>query len=417
MNYKKAIDFLFHQLPMYQRVGPRAIKKDLNNILMLMEQLGQVHEKVNYIHVAGTNGKGSVSHMIAGALQQLGLNVGLYTSPHYRDFRERVKINGELIPKRKLSEFIGLLQDKDVFNTINISFFEISVAMAFWYFEMEKVDVAVIEVGLGGRLDSTNIIDPMLSVITNIGYDHQQTLGDTLELIAQEKAGIIKSQTPVIIGEHQEEIHHVFELKAKQVKAQIYQADQMLNAADHALINEMIRKRRFPGPFIEKNFKSAYAALKILHRDLRFFDHMDLVREGLQQFEDNSRYFGRWHVMQTEPLIIADGAHNLEGLQVLFSGVQKLPFAKAHIILGMVNDKPLQKVLSLFPKDARYYFAKANIPRGKNAQDLEAEAFEHNLVGQCYTSVRRALSAARLRANEQDLILITGSIYTVAEVI
>lgn len=429
MSYPDTLDYLFHQLPMFQRIGPAAFKKDLTNIRKLCAALGNPQDQCTAIHLAGTNGKGSTAHMIAAVLQAAGYKVGVYTSPHYKDFRERIKINGKLMSKARVVDFVA--QHRPLFEEIRPSFFEITVALAFTYFAEKKVDFAIIETGLGGRLDSTNIIQPVLSVITNISFDHQQFLGDTLPLIAGEKAGIIKATIPVVIGETHPETQAIFQQKAQQAEAPIYFADQILEAKatgeSLSTTTFAIKKNGQTWlPELEVEVKAAYQALNLQTALLSLSLLADLamaewtvgdLRKGLGQLRQLTRFLGRWQVLQNKPLVIADSAHNEGGLRPALAQLQRIPHEKLLIVLGTVNDKELDKVLPLFPPQARYFFAKAQIPRALPAPDLKAAAATHGLQGRAYSSVRNALRAAKRAATPNDLIFIGGSIFVVAEVI
>lgn len=416
---------------MFQRVGPMAFKKDLANILAMCRLLGQPHEKFRSIHIAGTNGKGSVAHMLAAVFTAAGLKTGLYTSPHYRDFRERVKINGQLIPKKRVVKFVE--QNKMAFEGIKPSFFEWTAALAFDYFATEKVDVAIIETGLGGRLDSTNIITPLLSVITNIGYDHQQFLGETLPEIAGEKAGIIKAGLPVVIGETQPETLPVFLKKAEEMGAHLSFAD-----AEFAL-TEKGRDEKHAFYEVKKNGETVWEKLALNHLALFQKHNLTTVLQtletvkgqypellpearkateaGLADLRRISHFIGRWEFIGHSPKILCDSAHNAAGIQTVMEGFRTLNFQKLHVVLGMVNDKTHYEVLRLFPQDAKYYFAKADIPRGLPADELMRIGGNFGLEGRAYSSVRRALAAAKKSAGKEDLIFVGGSIFVVAEVI
>ncbi len=393
---------------MHQRVGPKAIKLDLSNITRLMDLLGNPQQVLKYVHVTGTNGKGSVSHYIASILQEAGHQVGLYTSPHYKDFRERCKINGQLVEQKYVVSFVEKLHNLGAFEQLKPSFFEISVALAFDYFAFKKVDVVVLEVGLGGRLDSTNIIIPELAVITNIGLDHQNTLGDTLPAIAREKAGIIKQGKPVLIGEYQAEVQQVFVDKAKSLSAPLYQSKDVIAAFTYKIEKNI-------NPFYARNVQTSLAASLLISKAFNISRKHQV--DGIKNVRENCYYIGRFQFIDSAPKILADGAHNLPGLKAFLGGIESISYDKLHIVLAMVGDKPLEKVLSLFPNKAKYYFAKANIPRGKDANLLSQEAALYGLKGKSYISVRKALAAAKQSAHKNDLIVITGSIYTVAEVI
>lgn len=405
-TYKQAMSFLFEQLPMFQRVGPKALKFDLSNITRLMDALGNPQEGLTCIHVAGTNGKGSVCHYMASILQEAGYNVGLYTSPHYRDYRERIRYNGQLIEKQYVVKFLNRLISEDILTRLSPSFFEIGVAMAFCYFEDIQVDFAVIETGLGGRLDSTNIITPILSIITTIDYDHQATLGETLPLIAQEKAGIIKSNIPVVIGHRQVETEQVFKSKAQSLNAHIVFAEDVDPKIDFPSLSKI--------KYQQQNMHTASIALGILDRPNVSLHHQKV---GIQNVSINTGYMGRWQTLSTRPHIIADAAHNQQGLSQLLVNLSTVSYCHLHVVLGMVSDKPITEALSLLPNEAKYYFAKANIPRGKSEKALKQEANTLGLEGKSYKSIRKALAAAKLSARENDLILVTGSIFTVAEVV
>ena len=404
-RYKDIEAFLFKQLPMFQRVGPKAFKKDLSNIEYLDALLNYPHKSFKSIHIAGTNGKGSTSFFIASLLKQAGFKVGLYTSPHYKSYRERVKVDGQMIPKNRVKLFVNELISKGVFESDKKpSFFEISVALAFCHFRDEQVDYAVIETGLGGRLDSTNIIRPMLSLITNIGYDHMNFLGTTLAEIAQEKAGIIKEMTPVIIGRKQEETSAVFFQKAKEMKSQ-------LSYASYNLISKEITKK-FPSYQVE-NLNLAATAIRNLGISLSEPNIEIALSEGLA----NWGYMGRFQKLGSSPIIIADSAHNKMGIRNVFEQIKSIKYASLHIVLAVVADKDLNLVFPYFPKEAKYYFSAAKIPRAMEAQLLYEAASKEKLEGKIYKSVPRALAAAKQSTSEDDLILVVGSIFTVAEVL
>jgi dihydrofolate synthase/folylpolyglutamate synthase len=381
VNYKETLDFLFARLPMYQRVGQVAYKKDLTNTLALCEHLGNPQHKFRSVHVGGTNGKGSVSHMLAAACQAQGLKTGLYVSPHYKDFRERIKLNGQYIPRQDVVRFVK--QNRSAIERIQPSFFEMCVAMAFDFFARKKVDIAIIEVGLGGRLDSTNVITPLLSVITNISYDHQNILGDTLPQIAFEKAGIIKPGVPVVIGETHPESAPVFLKKAAEVGAPITFADQHYTVVEKQTVNwsstvyDVFKNGQIhlescqmdlAGPFQAKNIATALQAIEIL--SLNPSTPKPLNPSPPQPLNPKN-FIGRWQVINHNPTVLCDSAHNEAGLRLLFEHIEKqFPQSgngKLHIVTGFVNDKDVDKVLGLFPEHARYYFAKANIPRGLEA--------------------------------------------------
>ncbi|WP_299064747.1 folylpolyglutamate synthase/dihydrofolate synthase family protein [uncultured Polaribacter sp.] len=402
MTYQETIDWMFVQLPMYQKQGKSAFKKDLTNILAFSKELNYPERKFKSIHVGGTNGKGSTSHMLASILQEAGYKVGLYTSPHLKSFTERIRINGKEISKVKVTSFIK--EHKEFLKKQKLSFFEMTVGLAFNYFAEEKVDIAIIEVGLGGRLDSTNIITPEVSVITNIGLDHTQFLGETLPEIAFEKAGIIKNEIPVIIGEKQNEVKHVFIAKAEEQKAAIYFSSD----------NHKSYKTDLLGDYQKKNTNTAVTAIK----QLKGFSISDEnIEKGLLNVVKNTSLKGRWQVLQENPKVICDTAHNKEGLSIVIEQLEKESFNKIHFVLGVVSDKKIQDILPLFPKKAHYYFCKPNIERGLSELELQEKAKEFGLIGEKYLSVKEALKNALHNANQQDIIYVGGSTFVVAEII
>ena len=402
MTYKEILDWMFVQLPMYQNDGSIAFKKDLTNILALSKELGFPEQKFKSIHVGGTNGKGSTSHMIASILQEAGYKVGLYTSPHLKNFTERIRINGVEISEKKVTEFIN--GNKAFLEQQKMSFFEMTVGLAFDYFASEKVDIAIIEVGLGGRLDSTNCITPEVAVITNIGLDHTQFLGETLPEIAFEKAGIIKKNIPVVIGEEQAAVKSIFITKAAKESAPIYFASD----ASGTYISDLL------GDYQIQNSKTAAAAIKRLEG---YQVSQENIKNGLLNVVKNTNLKGRWQVLQEHPKLICDTAHNKEGLAIVLKQLKKQPFKKLHIVLGFVADKKLETILPLFPSSADYYFCKPAISRGLSEAILEANAKKFNLIGEKYSSVKLALKSALLNANQQDIIYVGGSTFVVAEII
>ncbi|PJJ10789.1 dihydrofolate synthase/folylpolyglutamate synthase [Flavobacterium sp. 1] len=404
MNYQETTNWMFNQLPMYQLQGASAYKKDLTNIHLLAEHLDNPHEKLNCVHVAGTNGKGSTSHMLASVLQEAGYKVGLYTSPHLKDFRERIKINGTEISEDFVCEFINT--HKTFFEANDMSFFEMSVGLAFDYFAKEKIDIAIIEVGLGGRLDATNIITPLVSVITNIGIDHVQFLGNTLESIATEKAGIIKPKIPVVIGEYIPETQPVFLAKAKENKAEIYFASDLIS---ETYPSDLI------GDYQEHNKKTVIQTFKILNEQTNFKVSDKNIQLGLLKVVKNTGLLGRWQQLGENPKVICDTAHNKNGLEIVLKQIQKETFENLHIVLGVVNDKELGEVLPLFPKNATYYFCRPNIPRGLDAAMLQEKAQQFALNGNTYSSVTEAYSKAQNNSTKEDFIYIGGSTFVVAE--
>lgn len=428
MNYQETLDWMFNKLPMYQRIGGAAYKADLNNTIALLGHLGNPHRNFKSVHVAGTNGKGSCSHMLASIFQEAGYKTGLYTSPHLRDFRERIRINGEMIPEENVVDFIE--RNKEKFEKMELSFFEMTVGMAFDYFSNEKVDIAIVEVGMGGRLDSTNLITPELSVITNIGLDHVQFLGDTLEKIAGEKAGIIKEGIPVVIGETQPETHQVFEDKAAACHSPIYFADQIFDC-DKVHIESMTQQEydiwknkelyleacQIPlmGNYQKKNLATVVCAADLLKDKFDLSD--DDIRDGIANVIRNTHLMGRWQILNHDPLTIADTGHNVDGIREVVSQLSEMTYNKLHFVIGMVNDKDIDHVLQLLPHSCEYYFCKADIPRGLDAKILAEKAFDLGLRGKVYNSVRDAYLSALNDAHFDDVVFIGGSNFIVAEVV
>jgi len=406
MNYQETTNWMFNQLPMYQLQGASAYKKDLTNTHLLIAHLGNPQEKIKCIHVAGTNGKGSTSHMLASILQEAGYKVGLYTSPHLKDFRERVKINGKDISKEFVTDFIST--HKSFFESNDMSFFEMSVGLAFDYFAKEKVDIAVIEVGMGGRLDATNVITPLVSVITNIGLDHTQFLGNTLEAIAFEKAGIIKPNIPVIIGEYTAETKTVFWIKAKECNSEIYFASDLIS---ETYPSDLM------GDYQMYNKKTVLQTIAVLNSQSEYKITIENAKCGLLNVVKNTGLQGRWQQLNGLPKVVCDTAHNKNGLEVVLKQIQKENFEALHIVLGVVNDKDLDEILPLFPKKANYYFCKPNIPRGLDAVILKQKAATFELKGEVYNSVTEAYQKAIKNAGEFDFIYIGGSTFVVAEIL
>jgi dihydrofolate synthase / folylpolyglutamate synthase len=429
MTYSQTLEFLFSRLPAYHRIGKAAYRNNLENTILLDNYFHNPHTKYLTIHVAGTNGKGSVSHMIASVLQEAGYKTGLYTSPHLKDFRERIKINGEMIPEQDVISFTQ--NHHGIIDSLKPSFFEMTVAMAFNYFAEQLIDVAVIEVGLGGRLDSTNIINPVLSVITNIGHDHMDLLGDTPEKIAIEKAGIIKDKIPVIISETQEETEKVFNNRAKEKGSVIVFADKCfscdfddpsaLNGERGFLMTELSTNTRVKGisalggDYQSKNLQAVFAAFGILNRAFKVSG--ENITDGIRNVIINTGLRGRWQILSAKPLTICDTGHNMEGLKYVMAQIKQINKSALHIVLGFVNDKDLGSVLPLFPADAYYYFTRASVPRALNESVLAAEAAKYGLAGHSFPSVAAALSSARSKASASDLIFIGGSTFVVAEVV
>lgn len=429
MTYQETIDFLYTQLPVFQREGASAYKANLKNTLALDERLNHPHTKYKTIHVAGTNGKGSVSHTLASILQKEGYKVGLYTSPHLKDFRERIRVNGEMVSEQFVVNFTK--EQQPFIASHAPSFFELTVAMAFNYFEEMKVDIAVIEVGLGGRLDSTNIISPILSIITNIGYDHTALLGNTLELIAAEKGGIIKERTPVVIGRTQPETEPIFKEIAASKGAPIYFAPDvyhaetgMLSAKRKQIFNfyrhEKLAFRELEfelaGIYQKENLATILMATELLNNlGLTISDNS--IRKGTSTVVETTGLQGRWQTLGYNPLIICDTGHNEDGIKQVMEQLNGMAYKQLHIVLGMVNDKDHTSVLKLLPKNAIYYFTRAQIPRSLDEQKLQIEAQKHQLTGKSYPSVATAVAEAKKNASVNDLIFIGGSTFIVAEAI
>lgn len=427
MTYTETINFLYEQLPMYSRIGAAAYKKDLNNIINLCAILRNPHQKFKSIHVAGTNGKGSTSHMLAAILKEAGYKTALYTSPHLKDFRERIRINGEMITEDFVIEFVKNIRPH--INTIQPSFFELTVAMAFEYFAQQKVDIAVIEVGLGGRLDSTNIITPILSVITNIGYDHMQMLGNSLAEIAFEKAGIIKSNIPVVVGEVLDETKPVFEKQALSVNTSIIFAEQERYVTNwlhknNTLVVEVEHKRNheritytldLTGIYQTKNILTVLEATHQLQLQ-GWKINVDVIKKALIQVKKLTGLHGRWEIIYQHPTVVLDVAHNIDGIKQVVEQLEITSYHHLHIVIGMVNDKDVESVLQLLPKHASYYFTKAQIPRALPEEILANKAKQFNLEGQNFTEVNIALKNALAHAQKDDLILVCGSVFVVGEV-
>jgi dihydrofolate synthase/folylpolyglutamate synthase len=404
MNYQETINWLFNQLPVYQLQGKSAYKEDLTNTILLSNHLGNPEKDLKCIHVAGTNGKGSTSHLLASVFQEAGYKVGLYTSPHLKDFRERIKINGADISEDFVIEFVA--KNKLFFEANDLSFFEMTVGLAFEYFVKEKTDINIIEVGMGGRLDATNIISPLVSVITNIGFDHTLFLGNTLESIAFEKAGIIKKNVPVIIGEYTPETKNVFTKKAEETDSEIYFASDLIQET---------YKSSLLGDYQIHNKKTVQQTIKVLQNQFKISE--ENITNGFLNVIKNTGLQGRWQQINENPKAICDTAHNSHGLKIVLNQIQKEKFDKLHIVLGVVNDKDLDEILPLFSKKAKYYFCKPNIPRGLNADILHQKAKDFQLNGKVYNSVSNAYQEAMKIANENDFIYIGGSTFVVAEVL
>jgi dihydrofolate synthase/folylpolyglutamate synthase len=406
MNYQETINWMFSQLPMYQTQGASAYKEDLTNTILLSKHLSHPEKDLKCIHVAGTNGKGSTSHLLASVLQEAGYKVGLYTSPHLKDYRERIKINGKEISEEFVCKFIS--KNKSFFEENQLSFFEMTVGLAFEYFKKEKTDINIIEVGMGGRLDSTNIIKPLVSVITNIGLDHTQFLGNTLEAIAFEKAGIIKDETPIVIGEYTKETKSVFLNKAKETNSKIFLASDLIA---ETYPSELL------GDYQIHNKKTVLQTIKVLQSQNEFKISEENIMNGFQKVIKNTGLQGRWQQLKENPKVICDTAHNSHGLKIVLNQLQNEKFEQLHIVLGVVNDKDLNEILPLFPKNARYYFCKPNIPRGLDADILKQKAADFQLNGKVYNSISNAYQEALKSSTKKDFIYIGGSTFVVAEVL
>jgi len=434
LNYKQIIEYLFTQLPVYQRTGNAKYKIDLDNTIKLCNILDNPQNNFKSIHIAGTNGKGSTAHIIASILQTKNLKTGLYTSPHINDFRERIKINGHKIPKKYVCSFVNKYKER--FESLKLSFFEMTVGMAFKYFSDEKVDIAVIETGLGGRLDSTNIINPLISVITNIGLDHTDLLGNTLEKIAYEKSGIIKHNIPVIIGETQNKIKSIFINTAKQQNASIFFADTIYKPYNIKIFESNLHKNirltmdisknnklfiknlnsELPGLYETKNIVTALQTIELLNKIGYNISKIDILK-GIDTVSKQTGLMGRWQIMSKSPLTICDVAHNEDGIKQIVKQLSVTKYENLHFVFGMVKDKDIDKILKLLPKKAEYYFCKANIPRALDQNKLLKKAKENNLTGIAYPSVENAFLTAKSNAKKNDLIFVSGSTFIVAEVI
>ena len=428
MDYQQTIEYLYQRLPMFSHIGTAAYKPDLENIKKLCDTLGNPQQHFKSIHVAGTNGKGSVSHMLAAIFQKAGYRTGLYTSPHLKDFRERIKVDGQWADESFIISFTERVRAQ--IENMQPSFFEITVAMAFSYFAGQKVDIAIIETGLGGRLDSTNIVNPELSIITNVGWDHTNILGNTLEQIATEKAGIIKSETPVVIGEAIPETRNVFIRTASVKKAPLTFAAEKRTVTnwsweDHFLVAEIaeagdkdhkVFRLDLPGIYQLKNLVTVLEAISILRKnEWKITDQ--IIREALKQVKKLTGLYGRWDIIHSKPTVVLDVAHNPDGMSQLIRQVELTDHRELHIIIGMVKDKDVRKTMMLLPRNAIYYFTRASIPRAMPETELAETAHELGLKGKAWVDVNQALQAALNHAHENDLILICGSVFLVGEVI
>ncbi len=429
MTYKETLNFLYSQLPAYHRIGKAAYKNDLHNTIALDDYFKHPHAKYLTIHVGGTNGKGSVSHMAASVLQEAGYRTGLYTSPHLKDFRERIRINGKMIPEKEVISFVE--DHGQIIKSLLPSFFEMSVAMALDYFAREEVDIAVIEVGLGGRLDSTNIIKPIVSVITNIGHDHMDLLGDSIEKIAYEKAGIIKQGVPVVIGEKKPETENIFMTSAKIAGSQVFFAeDNFCCELERIDLNKPLRKYNINelnkdglftgaiplgGDYQAANITTLFQLFSCLVDVLSV--NGDNISSGIHNVIRNTGLQGRWQVLQRNPVIICDTGHNLEGLKYVIKQVLEISASKRHFVIGFVSDKDLDSVLPLFPSESEYYFTRASVPRAMDAKKLMDAASRYGLKGRCFSSVTEAYNTAKGEADISDLIFVGGSTFVVSEVL
>lgn len=429
MDYQETLQWLFSQLPMYQRIGKAAYKADLETTIQLLDKLDNPQEKFKALHIAGTNGKGSVAHVLASVLQEAGYKTGLYTSPHLKDFRERIKINGEMIPESMVVAFTD--KNTKLFEDLQPSFFEMTVAMAFDHFANEKVDFAVLETGMGGRLDSTNVSKPVVSVVTNIGHDHMQFLGDDVEKVAIEKAGIFKESIPVVIGEKQSWISEVFEKAAKEKKTSLVYADEHVELKPiqrrdktkqfyDVWFNNELYLENLASPLLAtyqiKNLKTAIQVLELLNNNNIEIERKTIA-EGIENTLENTNLMGRWQILSTNPLTICDTGHNPEGLQAVLDQINQTQFNHLHFVFGMANDKNPESMLYLLPNDATYYFCKPDIPRGMDADVLQQHGFKAGLRGNAYSSVREALNSAINNSGADDLVFIGGSTFVVAEVV
>lgn len=406
MNYEETIKWMFAQLPMYQNQGAIAYKKDLSNIINLAAHLGNPQYQIQTLHVGGTNGKGSTSSMLSSVLQEAGFRVGLYTSPHMKDFRERIRLQGDMIPEHYIVDFIA--ENKTFFEREQLSFFEMTVGLAFQYFAEQKVDIAIIEVGMGGRLDATNIITPLVSVITTIGKDHTAFLGETLELIAGEKAGIIKKGTPVVIGEFHKETWPVFEQKAKAMGSDIFIASE----------DEFVDKiSDLTGSYQKQNIRTVCKTIEVLKKVSHFDVSETNLKTGLLNTVKNTGLQGRWQILNQQPLIVCDCAHNKQGIESVLNQVIQTPKNQLFFVLGFVNDKNLDEILPLFPKNAKYFLSKPNNPRALSVEVLYQKAIEYGLDAIAFGTIPEAYQFAVQSATATDMIYVGGSTFVVAEII
>ena len=429
MTYQETLDYLYNQLPYYQRIGKAAYKANLVTTQKLDEYFGHPHRQFSSVHIAGTNGKGSVSHMLASVLQEAGYQTGLHTSPHLKDFRERIRINGIKVPESFVIDFVE--KHKAIFEELTPSFFELSVMMALKYFAEQNIDIAIIEVGLGGRLDSTNILSPLASVITNISLDHTEFLGDTLPAIAREKAGIIKEQTPVVIGQYLAETYPVFNEISMVKQAPLYLASgafsttQKLSHKPEGQVFDIFRHQELlykdltlglEGHYQASNLITCLRTLEVLE-EKGYPIHEEAIRKGLAKIKTNTGLMGRWQILGTSPLIVCDTGHNPEGIQMLVDQIRKTPHQNLHMVMGFVKEKKLEEILQILPDEAVYYFSKASLPRSLDEKELQDKASKAGLEGSCYENISEALKAAKKQAAPEDMIFIGGSTFVVAEIL
>ena len=438
MNYQETLNYLYQQLPLFTRIGAAAYKVDITNTVELCNALNNPQNNFKSIHIAGTNGKGSTSHLLASILQESGLKVGLYTSPHLKDFRERIKINGEMIAEQEIIDFVA--NYKSLFDTIEPSFFEWTVALCFDYFAKQNIDIAIIETGLGGRLDSTNIINPMLSIITNIGWDHTDLLGDSLSKIAFEKAGIIKKNKPVVVGEKQLEIDEIFTKKAKEENSNLVFAQEQLIVESFIQKNEGATIKFLPNNLFEKEIDTAFKSenyslncpLGGLYQKhnfttvlvacqqliaLGFNISFENIKQGFANVIKNTGLMGRWQLLGSNPKIICDTGHNVNGIEFIIQQIAMQKYDKLHLVIGMVKDKDINKILALLPINAQYYWCKAQLPRALNEIELQTQAKQYNLNGNAFETVELAFESAKQNASKNDFIFVGGSTFVVAEVL
>lgn len=424
MNYESTLEYLYNQLPTYQHIGSTAYKPGLDNTIQLLQVLDNPHTKFKTIHVAGTNGKGSVSHFLASIFQSQGYKTGLYTSPHLVDFGERIRVNGEMINRDYVVNFVE--QSIEIFEHIQPSFFEATMSMAFNYFADQQVDIAIIEVGLGGRLDSTNVISPIISVITNISFDHMNLLGNTLAQIASEKAGIIKQNTPVVIGELQQETISVFREKALEMNSMLFVANTEFSIKEHNILKMVVTDKQsnhfkigLTGKYQLKNLATVLQTIDIINNSdsIPFQISKKSLAEGLENVIENTKLRGRWEVLSNQPLTIADTGHNEAGIEFVVKQLAETPHRKLHFVIGMVNDKEIAHILKLLPTQAEYYFTQANIARALAADELQNLAKNHNLSGNSFRTVEASVKSAQSEAAPDDLIFIGGSNFVVGEAI